>query len=614
MTPVISVIIPVYNSEEYLSVALDSILEQNFTDYEVLLIDDGSTDNSAAVAKEYAEKYPEKLFLYFQENSGAGAARNLGMSKARGNYLLFMDSDDRVEPDMLKDLYESACRKKSDIVFCPFYRHGLYQETTIEGSFPFKAETTYTGKDFLENTEYIITTCSKLYKTSFIKKFNFPAIWFEDVAWLPVVFSYAEKVSYVPTPYYHYLRHDSSVISSVSNEKVLGSLDAVRYIVKKGNPDLAGVLAPFVANLLLFMCIRRPAFADLYVDLLIENKDFITENTDFKKHKALKKKLNHYYSDYHPIPKCIYYDNFGKKELTETQQKNIDSWNGTLVEFDAKIICLDESNCDIRETPEISHAYETGNFDLVGDYFKCKTILKKGGIALSKKIRGNKYITPLLLRSPGIFAFYDDKTISSQIYATVADHAVLREIFSLFCARLEEEVSLEKVLSEYFLKKEKLSWSYSLESNFKAKYLKACDGTIRLYSTNVLTRDYGIGTSICSIETNRPEKISRDGREYVLIDPFYYQNLCRLSEDYCIYQKDINRQERSKLNLKLERKVSSLRVKLFEQFQAHRKELRQAHKREKQLLKKIDDIKNRKFVWFVYRISKKFFPESKADN
>lgn len=101
------------------------------------------------------------------------------------------------------------------------------------------------------------------------------------------------------------------------------------------------------------MCTRRPAFADRYVDLLMENKDFILSNTNFEEHPRLKVRLDYYYNAFQAIPKHIYYDHFGKTTLTEQEQNNLDTLVGTLVEFDAKITCLNEENCDIDEHPAI---------------------------------------------------------------------------------------------------------------------------------------------------------------------------------------------------------------------------------------------------------------------
>ncbi len=103
----ISVIVPIYNVEEYLARCLDSVMGQTFRDIEVICVDDGSTDKSALIAKKYAEK-DERISLIQQENKGLSAARNAGMRVARGKYISFVDSDDWIDLDFLKKLYDAA--------------------------------------------------------------------------------------------------------------------------------------------------------------------------------------------------------------------------------------------------------------------------------------------------------------------------------------------------------------------------------------------------------------------------------------------------------------------------------------------------------------------------
>lgn len=113
-TPIISVIVPVYNSSKYLKECLDSILNQTLIDIEVICVDDGSTDESPLILEEYASR-DSRLQILKQENKGAGAARNLGMTIAKGKYLSFLDSDDFFSPDMLKHAYLNAEIYSSDI-------------------------------------------------------------------------------------------------------------------------------------------------------------------------------------------------------------------------------------------------------------------------------------------------------------------------------------------------------------------------------------------------------------------------------------------------------------------------------------------------------------------
>ena len=114
----VSIIVPIYNVERYLNRAIDSILKQTFTDYEIILINDGSTDNSFSIAQEYVEKYPERIRLITQKNAGLSAARNRGIDEALGEYVCFIDSDDFIKPDMIERLYNQISSKKADMAIC----------------------------------------------------------------------------------------------------------------------------------------------------------------------------------------------------------------------------------------------------------------------------------------------------------------------------------------------------------------------------------------------------------------------------------------------------------------------------------------------------------------
>ncbi len=113
----ISVIVPVYNVEPYLAGCLDSILSQTYRDLEILLIDDGSTDRGGTICDEYAAKDP-RIRVFHTENRGLSAARNRGLDEAKGEYVGFVDSDDRIDPDMFEYLLEAAERTGADVTEC----------------------------------------------------------------------------------------------------------------------------------------------------------------------------------------------------------------------------------------------------------------------------------------------------------------------------------------------------------------------------------------------------------------------------------------------------------------------------------------------------------------
>ena len=120
-SPLISVIIPVYNVEKYLRECLDSVLAQTYKNLEIILIDDGSSDNSGQICDEYAAK-DSRIKVIHQVNQGVSAARNAGLKAARGQYIGFVDSDDYIKPDMYEYLYQLISKDNADVAMCNFYK------------------------------------------------------------------------------------------------------------------------------------------------------------------------------------------------------------------------------------------------------------------------------------------------------------------------------------------------------------------------------------------------------------------------------------------------------------------------------------------------------------
>ena len=114
MNPKISIIVPVYKVEKYIHKCIDSILAQTFTDFELILVDDGSPDNCGKICDEYA-KEDSRIVVIHKDNGGVSDARNIGISRANGEYIGFVDSDDYIDKDMYKNLYESCLNNKADI-------------------------------------------------------------------------------------------------------------------------------------------------------------------------------------------------------------------------------------------------------------------------------------------------------------------------------------------------------------------------------------------------------------------------------------------------------------------------------------------------------------------
>ncbi len=229
MKPKISVIVPVYNVEEYLPKCLDSIINETFKDIEIIVINDGSKDNSEKIIDQYKKK-DKRIVALSKENGGQGSARNMGLKKARGEYIVFVDSDDWIEKGMLEHLYNEAINNDSDIVVCDFFKvNGSVKER--QSSFEVHGDSLI--QDYILN---ISGPCWQLIKKSLIidNELFFPQnIIYEDYAIVPIYALFAKKISYVKKAYYNYLIRSNSTMTQKFNNKFYNIIDASYYLLDK---------------------------------------------------------------------------------------------------------------------------------------------------------------------------------------------------------------------------------------------------------------------------------------------------------------------------------------------------------------------------------------------
>lgn len=213
--PKISVIIPVYNAENYLRECLDSVLAQTFTDFEVLLINDGSTDASGKICDEYAEK-DSRIKVFHNENKGVSMTRNFALRKIKGKYSIHIDSDDTVENNYLKELILIAEIEETDMVICDVNLLGGKQDKTFKQG-PIKSNDLYIKGLF--NGEYLGSMCNKLIKTNLYKKFDvtFPTNFnlCEDLFVNINLLIHPIKVSYINLGLYNYNYRGNSITNKV---------------------------------------------------------------------------------------------------------------------------------------------------------------------------------------------------------------------------------------------------------------------------------------------------------------------------------------------------------------------------------------------------------------
>jgi len=214
--PMISVIVPVYNTEAYLARCLDSLLAQTYPRLEILLIDDASTDGSGRICEAYAAGDGRLRVSHFPANRGPSAARNEGIRRAEGEFISFVDADDHVEPDLLEKLYTSLSESKADISIC-----GADGISLNSGN-----PAVFSGKEAVRclarGMPFNLVPWGKLYCADLVKSclFDERIFYSEDLLFLYGVLQRAGRVSYLPDPLYHYVnREESQVHSGVSDRK-----------------------------------------------------------------------------------------------------------------------------------------------------------------------------------------------------------------------------------------------------------------------------------------------------------------------------------------------------------------------------------------------------------
>lgn len=208
----ISIIVPVYNMERLMRRCIDSLLAQTFTDFECLLIDDGSTDGSPAICDEYATKDP-RVHAYHKTNGGLSDARNYGLQRAKGIYTIFCDPDDWVSPEGLDRLYARAEAEQADVTICDIYREDQYaRHYDVEK--PSRLDHQTALNELFQNLQGY--TVNKLIRRELYTKYDisYPKGIYgcEDQYTMAALFLRPVKIAYEPVAFYHYMYNPNSLV------------------------------------------------------------------------------------------------------------------------------------------------------------------------------------------------------------------------------------------------------------------------------------------------------------------------------------------------------------------------------------------------------------------
>lgn len=284
--PIITVIIPIYNVKKYLKDCVESVLSQTYRNLEIILVDDGSTDGSSNLADDFA-KVDQRIKVIHQKNLGLSGARNSGLKITTGEYVTFVDSDDRIEPNMISGLFDALTKSDAGIAVCSF------KELRSNGKFigfshnhPKRLLSTEEAlTNMLQEKGFMTSATMKLFPFNFFKNIKFPAgKLHEDVGTTYKLIMKAAKIIFIPDEYYIYIHHDESIVNQSFDDRKLDLIELTDQMcdnIEKRYPALSDVTnerrmrARF--SILRQIPINNPNTKKL-LGYLKSHKSFITEN------------------------------------------------------------------------------------------------------------------------------------------------------------------------------------------------------------------------------------------------------------------------------------------------------------------------------------------------
>lgn len=270
--PKVSIVLPVYNVEQYLRQCLDSLVNQTLSEIEIIAVNDGSPDNSILILNEYQAKYPEKMVVYTTENRGVSYARNYGLKHSNGEYVIFVDSDDYIELNMCELLYEKAHKDGNELVLCNRFDINL---TESGGSVRKEIDVLPLNQNFnIKDRKFELTKISpfpwdKMFKRELIQDAKFEEnLRFEDLLYVHSLLPKVKSIGVVRAPLYNYRRTNTGGFLNTFTKATLDIVIVFRKLVESYKEQ--GIF-DYYKDEIEYLCIRHLYFR--YVNFFKQGKD-----------------------------------------------------------------------------------------------------------------------------------------------------------------------------------------------------------------------------------------------------------------------------------------------------------------------------------------------------
>ena len=237
----ISIVVPIYNVEKYLKKCLDSIINQTYKNIEIILINDGSTDNSGKICDNYKENYDNVVVIH-NKNRGVSVSRNIGIDKAKGNYITFIDADDYIEPDMIEKLY-LACKENNAQISCcgkSIEKNGRSRIVNCNNNFCVNNKGALQKLLLIDDIDG--SCCDKLFDKKLFETIKYPIHRkYEDLATLYKLLYKTNKTVHIKYSGYHYIIRENSFTNTKFDKRHLDMIyysDEIRKFIYETYPDL----------------------------------------------------------------------------------------------------------------------------------------------------------------------------------------------------------------------------------------------------------------------------------------------------------------------------------------------------------------------------------------
>lgn len=300
----LSVVIPAYNAQKFISRCISSALASDLKEIEVIAVDDGSTDETKDILSWYENMYPQFFKKIFKENGGAAEARNYGIAESKGHYIAFIDSDDMIRPDAYSTMYDSLQKTGADIAIGRLYKVDN-DKYYVRHTLPLPAYKAINPEEYLRllftQTYNNVAVWNKMYRTKLVQEHPIPLLSYEDVSWTPYILSWADSLCYVDKVCVEWDRKIrsftlSNELSSRSVElKYQDRLKAVEFFYENGNPQHKEVLAYLKAKRLYNQ--GETAGYNGYFVSITNMSDLLRENRFLQADEEYSKKLRPYVLD-----------------------------------------------------------------------------------------------------------------------------------------------------------------------------------------------------------------------------------------------------------------------------------------------------------------------------